>query len=79
MNDSLPPFERYSLFVDAVHIIAREARLEIQEHRLSNPQHRLLALRDALTAQFTNHHTRRDHICQLLHISPTTEAITHLP
>eukprot|EP00975_Prorocentrum_lima_P023994 5049326-Prorocentrum_lima.AAC.1 len=45
---------------------------------MDKPQHRLLALRDALVAHFTNRHPRRDHICRLLHIQPTTEAITQL-
>eukprot|EP00975_Prorocentrum_lima_P046712 9764770-Prorocentrum_lima.AAC.1 len=45
---------------------------------MSQPQHRLLSLRDALVAHFTNRHARRDHICRLLHIPPTTDAIANL-
>eukprot|EP00975_Prorocentrum_lima_P028596 6009238-Prorocentrum_lima.AAC.1 len=45
---------------------------------MEQPQQRLLALRDALVAHFTDRHSRRDKICNLLRIPPTTEAITDL-
>eukprot|EP00975_Prorocentrum_lima_P018221 3840608-Prorocentrum_lima.AAC.1 len=78
LNEDLTPYERYILFTETAHLIAHEARQEIQEQQMELPQQRLLALRDALVAHFTNRTSRRDKICRLLQIPPTTEAITHL-